>query len=173
MFDQKKLDDFLLNSEEVIKSKDKEEAVSIILSEIDKCEDIYLFEFIIVLNELRSPSVLNWIENNAHRIQNVNVNWGHLAASSFFNWETAKRWLSNRRPLSLIALDALVFCTSFGERLDQSPWMRKIQPKLDDYPGPNIIAERLQEYLKIDSVPRSKRVIQKIMDNIFDAHNNQ
>jgi hypothetical protein len=59
MFDQKKLDDFLRNSEEVIKSKDKEEAVSIILSEIDKCEDIYLFEFIIVLNELRSPSVLN------------------------------------------------------------------------------------------------------------------
>jgi hypothetical protein len=73
------------------------------------------------------------------------------------------------RPLSLIALDAILFCTTVGERLSQSLWLRQIQPKLIDNPRPDIVANRLQEYLKMDSVPRTKSTIQKIIENIFDA----
>ena len=47
--------------------------------------------------------------------------------------------------------------------------MRQIQPKLIDYPRPEIVAARLKEYLKADSVPRTKNAVLKIIENIFDA----
>jgi hypothetical protein len=103
------------------------------------------------------------------RIININRNWGHLAASSNFSWSKADKWLAKGRPLSLIALDALIFCTTIGERLNQSTWMRQIQPKLIDTPKPEIVAKRLQQYLSQDNVPRTKTAIQKIIENIFDA----
>jgi len=69
----------------------------------------------------------------------------------------------------LIALDGIMFCTTIGERLNQSPWMRQIQPKLVDNPKPEIVAERLKEYLLTDNVHRTKSTINKIIENIFDA----
>jgi len=120
------------------------------------------------LNFIRYEKVLDWIELNSHRIINVTLNWGHLAASSQFNWAKADDWLSKGRPLSLIALDALMFCTTNGERLNQSPWMREIQPRLIDNPKPEIVARRLKEYLTIDKVPRTDAVVEQIIKNIFE-----
>lgn len=169
MYDQNKIDDFFLRSEQTIKTCDRDSAFIIISSEIDKCETRYLNEYITALNFIRHEKVLDWIEMSAHRITDVNLNWGHLAASSYFNWSKADKWLVKGRPWSLIGLDALVFCTSIGERLNQSPWMRQIQPRLVDNPKPEIVAARVQEYLKTDAVPRTKRVVNQIIENIFDA----
>jgi hypothetical protein len=169
MYNQEKVDDFIQRSEEVIQNNDKDNAFKIISAEIDSCEDRYLNEYITALNFIRSERVLEWIEENTHRIINVGLSWGHLAASSHFTWDRADKWLEEGRPLSLIALDALVFCTTVGERLNQSPWMRQIQPKLIDNPQPGFVAARLQEYLKADSVPRTKDAVRKIIENIFDA----
>jgi hypothetical protein len=47
--------------------------------------------------------------------------------------------------------------------------MRQIQPRLVDNPKPEIVAARVQEYLKTDAVPRTKRVVNQIIENIFDA----
>lgn len=169
MYDQEKVDDFIQRSDEVIQEQDKDNAFQIITAEIDTCEDRYLNEYITVLNFIRSEKVLDWIESNRHRITNIGTNWGHLAASSYFSWQRAEKWLERGRPLSLIALDALVFCTTVDERLNQSPWMRQIQPKLIDNPQPEIVAARLQEYLRTDSVPRVKNAVHKIIENLFDV----
>lgn len=169
MYDQEKVDDFILRAEILAKSVDKDKAFNIIVDEIDKCEDKYLNEYISALNFIRSEKVFDWIEVNSHRITKIGASWGHLVASSYFSWQRADKWLTNGRPLSLISLDAILFCTTVGERLNQSPWMRKIKPKLIDNPRPEIIANRLQDYLKTDSVPRTKTTVQKIIENIFDA----
>jgi len=167
MYDQEKVEKFKLSAEQVIKNNDKDKAFQIISSEIDTCEDKYLNEYITVLNWIRGEKVLDWIERSSLRTTNVTLNWGHLAASAYFNWERAERWLTKGRPLSLIALDALLFCTTVGERLNQSPWMRDNKPKLMDNPKPEIVAKRLQEYLRMDSVPRTKNAVEKIIENVF------
>lgn len=169
MYDREKVDDFIQRSEAFIQEHDKDKAFQIISAEIDACEDSYLNEYITPLNFIRSEKVLGWIERSTHRITNIGINWGHLAASSYFSWDRAEKWLEQGRPLSLIALDALVFCTTVDERLNQSPWMRQIQPKLIDNPRPEIVAARLQEYLRTDSVPRAKNAVHKIIENLFDV----
>ena len=168
MNDQEQIDDFISRSKNIAKNLDRDEAYTIISSEIDMCDDRYLHEYITALNFIRHEKVLDWIETNSQRITNVNLNWGHLAASSHFSWSRADKWLTIGRPLSLIALDALIYCTTLGERLNQSLWMRQIQPKLIDNPKPEIVATRLQEYLSIDNVPRTKTTIKRIIKNIFE-----
>ena len=169
MYDQEKVDEFISRSEDLAKSVDKNEAFIIISKEIDNCEDRYLNEYITALNFIRYDKVLDYIENNIHRTTNIGLNWGHLAASSYLSWDRANKWLTSGRPLSLVALDGIMFCTTVGERLNQSLWMQQIQPKLIDNPKPEIIASRLQEYLLTDNVHRTKSSVNKIIDNIFDA----
>lgn len=167
MTEQEKIDDFIDWSEKLAKNKSQKEAFKLISTKIDECDDRYLNDYIPALNFIRSEEVLNWIERNAPRVENVSENWGHLAASSHFNWKKAEEWLSKGRPLSLIALDALLLCTTIGERLNQSLWMREINPSLKDNPRPDIIARRLQDYLIIDKVPRTRKAVEKIITNIF------
>lgn len=169
MFDYHKVDDFLSRSDEAIKSYTKENAYNIIIAEIDSCEDRYLNEYIVALNYFRYPKILYWIEINIHRINQVTLNWGHLAASSYFSWSKAKEWLSKGRPLSLIALDALIFCTSVDSRLNQSPWMQKINPRLVDDPSVKEMANYLNEFLKCDHTSRTENSVTKIIKNIFDS----
>jgi hypothetical protein len=46
-----------------------------------------------------------------------------------------------------------MFFLTHGDRLNQSLCMRRIQPKLKCNPRPEIIANRLREYLQTDRVP--------------------
>jgi hypothetical protein len=128
-----------------------------------------LNEYIIALNFVRTEKALDWIEKNSERIVNVNINWGHMAALSFFSWERAEKWLNLGRPISLIALDALLFCTTIGERLNQSPLMQQIRPKLIDNPKPELMAEKLTKYIESDNVPRTRDTVNSIIAYIFDA----
>ncbi len=167
MYDRENIEDFQIRMEEVTKKFECRDAFVIITAELEKCEDKYLTEFMGPLNFLRYESTLDWIEKNAQRNENITEAWGHLAASSNFTWERAKKWLNLGRPWSLIALDAIKFCTTTGERLNQSLWMREINPKLMDNPKLDTVANGLQEYLKKDSVPRTKNTVEVIIDNIF------
>ena len=169
MYDQEKVDEFVFRSENLAKTVDRDKAFLTISQEIESCEDSYLNEYITALNFIRSDKVLDWIETNIHRTTNIGLNWGHLAASSHLSWDRANKWLTSGRPLSLVALDGIMFCTTIGERLNQSLWMRQIQPKLIDNIKTEIIANRLQEYLLMDNVYRTKSAVNKIIDNIFDS----
>ena len=169
MYDQEKVDEFIFRSEDLAKTVDKDKAFLIISQEIESCEDRYLNEYITALNFIRSDKVLDWIENNIHRTTNIGLNWGHLAASSYLSWDRANKWLISGRPLSLVALDGIMFCTTIGERLNQSLWMRQNKPKLIDNPKPEIVARKLQEYLLTDNAHRTKTTISKIIENIFDT----
>ncbi len=169
MYDQEKINDFYLRAENIANTLDKDTAFKIITNELDNCEDRYLNDYIVVLNHIRIEKNLDWIENNANRIKNISSNWGHIAALSYFKWTRADKWLSMGRPLSLVALDALIFCTTNGERLNQSLIMREVNPKLIDNPKLDIVANRLQEYLKVDSVPRTKDSVSRIINNVFET----
>ena len=169
MYDQDKINDFYLRAESNANTLDIDEAFKIITNELDNCEDRYLNDYIIVLNNIRTEKNLDWIENNVNRIKNISSNWGHIAALSYFNWTRADKWLSSGRPLSLIALDALIFCTTNGERLNQSLIMREVNPRLMDNPKLEIVANRLQEYLQVDNVPRTKASVHRIIDNVFET----
>ncbi len=168
MYDREKIENFQVRMEEIIEKLDKKEAFELITSELNECEDEYLTELMAPLNFLEYESVLDWIEQNANRTENITQDWGHLSASSNFSWKRAEKWLEMGRPLSLIALDATMFCTTKGERLNKSLWMRELNPKLTDNPKLDRIANGLKDYLKKDSVPRTKNVVNRIINDIFE-----
>ncbi|NIJ55221.1 hypothetical protein [Dyadobacter arcticus] len=136
-----------------------EEAFAIITTELENGDDKFLSENVSALIYFKNERTLDWIEKVSHRITNVSSFWGQLAASSEFNWERATQWLRNGRPLSLIALDGLIFCTSAGNRQNQSLWLRALDPRLEGGPSSEVIANTLQEYLNVDSVPRTKNAV--------------
>jgi hypothetical protein len=47
--------------------------------------------------------------------------------------------------------------------------LRKLKPTLTDDIELETIADRLREYLIIDSVPRTKKIIEMIMNNLFET----
>lgn len=161
------MEDFHFRMEEITEKFEKEKAFELITAELEKCEDKYLSECMGTLNFLKYEPILDWIEKNAGRSINISEDWGHLAASSSFTWARVQKWLDLGRPLSLIAIDSVKFCTTIFERLNQSPWMRELNPRLIDNPKLDSIANGLQEYLKKDSVPRNKNAVEIIIDNIF------
>ncbi len=169
MYDQEKVDEFINHAENIAHTFDKATALSMIKEKIESCEERYLNEFISALNFVRDESNLDWIEQNTHRIHNVSLSWGHLAAVSYFNWNRAEKWLLKGRPLSLVAIDALVFCTTNGERLNQSLMMRELNPRLADNPNSAVVATSLQKYLLSDNVPRTKMWVNRIINNLFET----
>lgn len=156
-------------AEPLAKCIDFDEAFGLITKELEKGDDRFLSENVSALLYFQSDKTLDYIEKISSRIKNISSSWGQLAASSQFSWDRANKWLTIGRPLSLVALDSLIYCTTVGDRLNQSLWLRQLNPKLIDNPGPEIIANRLREYILTDSVPRTKIAIDKIIDNVFQA----
>ena len=155
-------------AEALTKCLDFEEAFEILTKELESGDDKFLSENVSALLYFQNEKTLNWIEKVSERIKNISSNWGQLAASSNFSWDRANKWLTIGRPLSLIALDSLIYCTTIGERLNQSLWLRELNPRLIDNPKPEIIACRLRDYLNVDSVPRTKNAVEGIIENIFE-----
>ncbi|MFC7445275.1 hypothetical protein [Mesoflavibacter profundi] len=168
MYDREKVENFQIRMEGIIEKHDTKNAFELITSELNACENQYLTEFMVPLNFLKYEPVLDWVEQNVQRVENVTQAWGHLSASSNFTWERAEKWLKMGRPWSLVALDATMFCTTLGERLNQSLWMREINPKLMDKPKLDRIANGLKKYLETDSVPRTKNTVNRIINDIFE-----
>lgn len=145
------------------------EAFELITKLLENGDDKFLSENVSALLYLQSENTLDWIEKVSTRIKNVSSSWGQLAASSQFSWDRAIKWLTIGRPLSLISLDALMFCSTTGERLNQSMWLRQLNPKLIGSPAPEVIASRLREYLQVDSVPRTKNSVEWIIGNLVES----
>lgn len=156
-------------AEALVSCLEFEEAFQLLTNEIENSDDKTFNEHISALLYFRSEIVLDWIETKTDRIKNISSSWGQLAASSQFSWQRAEKWLSIGRPLSLISLDALYLCTT-KDYLGQSLWLRKIQPKLTDSVHPDFIAKRLQEFLEVDKVPRTKNSVGTIMYNLFQSN---
>lgn len=154
-------------AEPITKCLDSDEAFKILTKELESGDDKFLSENVSALLYFQSDKSLDWIEKVSERIKNISSSWGQLAASSEFTWERANKWLTIGRPLSLIALDSLIYCTTVGERLNQSLWLRRLNPSLIDNPSPETIAYRLSDYLNIDNVPKTKKAVETIIDNVF------
>lgn len=156
-------------AEPIAKCLDFDEGFKILTGELESGNDKFLSENVSALLYFQSDKTLDWIEKICERIKNISSSWGQLAASSQFTWDRANKWLTIGRPLSLIALDSLNYCTTIGERLNQSLWLRQLNPRLSDNPRPEIIANRLKEYLAVDNVPRTKNAVETIIDNVFET----
>lgn len=156
-------------AEAIAKCLDREEAFEILTKELESKDDKFLAENVSALLYFQNDKTLDWIEKICERIINISSNWGQLAASSKFTWERADKWLTIGRPLSLVALDSLIYCTTIGERLNQSIWLRQLNPRLINNPRPETIANRLRDYLTVDNVPRTKNAVETIIDNVFET----
>ena len=161
--------ELLIFAEAISKCFDFDEAFETLTDEIERKDDKNLPENISALLYFQSEKTLDWIEKVIHRTNNISINWGTLAASSKFSWVRADKWLSVGRPLSLVAIDALLFCTTTGDRQNQAFWLQENPPRLIDNPRPEIIANKLKDYRSKDNVPRTKKAINKIIDNIFQV----
>lgn len=143
------------------------EAFEIITAQIEQSSSRELADNIGALIYFENNQTLRWIERVKDRIINVSDSWGTLTAASKFDWQTAQQWLASGRPLSLVALDALIYCTTVGERLNQALWLREHSPTLLNAEKPEVIAKVLTAYLDKDSVPRTKSAVNKIISNLF------
>ena len=161
--------ELLIFAEAISKCFDFEEAFATLTNEIESKDDKHLAENISALLYFQRDKTLDWIEKVIHRTNNISINWGILAATSNFNWVIADKWLSVGRPLSLVAIDALLFCTTTGDRQNQAFGLQENPPRLSDNPRAEIIANKLKDYLTKDNVPRTKNAINKIIDNIFQV----
>ena len=104
------------------------------------------------LAHFRSPRALSWIEANACE-PSVEA-WGRLAAASSFSWPKVKEWLSLGRPLSLIAIDALMAIAD-----PRTPLQRSLQPALGTPPSEVEMRGVLESAAAADPVPRVKQRI--------------
>jgi len=102
---------------------------------------------------------LDWIESKlpASGLP-VTESWGRLAAVSGLNWARVQKWLRHGRPLSLAVLDALNACWHYN-----TPYLRKVRPRLTEPPPRDEAARALQDYLPRDPVPRVKMTIPVIL----------
>lgn len=108
------------------------------------------------LHYFRSPLTLDWIEKHAG--EPITEAWGYLAAASGFSWSRAKSWLEHGRPLSLIAIDALLAIAK-----PQTPNLRSLQPLLHEAPSAAHLGVELQRYAERDNVPRVRQRIDSLL----------
>lgn len=160
-------EDWLIFDEALAKCLPFDEAFARLTREIEKQEDKKLASKIRSLIYFEREETLDWIEGVKGRITNVSDAWGNLAASSKLDWSRAKKWLEDGRPLSLIALDAIVYCTTTGPRYKQIPWFRKHPRELINPDRPEFIAQVINDYVKKDTVPRVKNSANRIINNLF------
>lgn len=143
-----------------------DEAFNMLTGELELLDEKKLADNVGTLAYLQNPKVLDWMEMTSKTIVNVSDNWGVLAAFSKFSWQRAEKWLTIGRPLSLIALDVLIYCTSKGEGANQPYQFRKSPPILVEPPTASAIIDRLDEYLSTDNKPRTRMAIEEIKKNL-------
>jgi hypothetical protein len=102
------------------------------------------------LGLFHTPETLDWIEKNI--VEPITESWGYLAAASKFDWQRAEKWLEGGRPLSLVALDALLAIAK-----PMSPFLQAYAPSLIEPPTPSRFLRTLSAYRRRDPVPRVEK----------------
>ena len=148
---------------------ESEEAFEIITNELAKSGEKTFQDDIFALLYLKSEKTLDWLETQTEKMKTVMwaSSFGRVAACSQFSWQRCEKWLSMGRPLSLIALDALYLCTIQEDYVGPMYWLRKQKPTLTNPVEPEIIVNRLRDFLKIDGVPRTQKIIEMIVNNLL------
>jgi hypothetical protein len=160
--------ELLIFAEVITQCLESDEAFRIITAELESGDERFLNDHVSTLIYFQSDRVLDWFEMNINRVKNITPTWGQVASCSGFTWNRANEWLTIGRPLSLVALDSLFFCTSQDESVARLFSSRQVIPKLLEVPKPGIVAERLQNYLLSDSVPRTKKTVEDIIANLSE-----
>lgn len=113
----------------------------------------------LVLAHFQDSMVLDWIEANVH--EPLTHPWGDLAAASGIDWARVDKWLQAGRPLSLVALDAMVVCA--GPPPGASMLIRKLNPRLRSPAPVPVIEAAVADYAKRDRVPRVESAVNRIL----------
>lgn len=121
---------------------------------------------IAALSWFRSAQVLEWIECNAPTAT-ITGEWGQLASLSNLTWDKAEKWLSQGRPLSLVALDSL---DQFLHLPRHAPLIRSLRPTLRGVPGRTTILRALETQKLNDSAPRVVKKCDFLIENIEKIH---
>jgi hypothetical protein len=111
------------------------------------------------LSYFHSPESLDWIERNI--FEPISEHWGHLAAASQLDWPRVERWLSSGRPLSLVALDALLAIIK-----PRTPLLRDHGPRLHQAPRPDQFLLALSDCADRDRVPRVRRAVDRLKSEV-------
>ena len=131
------------------------EAVPRALQAVEAAGDRDISVTALALVDFHSPQVLDWIERTVS--SPVSDRWGYLAARSGLTWEVASRWLTAGRPVSLVAIDALlnVYCPHPSAR-------PSIRAELPDQPETPLIVQTLRNASLSDPVPRVEKAVSAI-----------
>jgi hypothetical protein len=111
------------------------------------------------LSYFRSPDALPWIEQNV--FEPITESWGSLAAASNLDWPRVETWLGQGRPLSLVAIDALLAILQ-----PRTPFLLEAKPALTAPPSPSRLREVLLAYRELDPVPRVQQRIDALLANV-------
>lgn len=104
----------------------------------------------------RSEHVLDWMEE---RVREAGTGgWGRLAAASALDWPRVAAWLARGRPLSLVALDALLAIAKPDTRL-----LDRMRPALRNPPTTTEFGSVVEACAARDPSPRVKRCVGAIM----------
>ncbi|HLP20361.1 MAG TPA: hypothetical protein VK174_08670 [Chitinophagales bacterium] len=165
----KRSNEVLILAEAIVSCLEFDDAFEMLTKEIESRDEKYLRENLSALFYFEHEKTLGWIEKVIPGVQHMHNNWGILAAASQFSWQRAEKWLASGRLLSLIALDALVYCTINGWKANQALWFKNHPPQLIDRPAANIIAQTVNDYLQKDRVPRTQNAVNAILENLFGS----
>jgi hypothetical protein len=143
----------------------KNEGELIILETLSSLNERDLREHITCLRYFSGDGPLDWLEEQRGRINTVSGNYGSVCACLSITWPRVHHWLNLGRPLSLIALDALVECSTTAESINRALWLREHPPHLHEPASINEMNKALDEYLRHDSVPRTKNAVSFIQQH--------
>jgi hypothetical protein len=110
------------------------------------------------LSYFHSQDSLDWIEQNI--FEPITDSWGYLAAASKLDWPRIEAWFDKGRPLSLVAIDALLAITR-----PMTPLLRELGPSLLMPPTHSRFQQDLQAYRARDPVPRVQQRIDGLLAN--------
>jgi hypothetical protein len=110
----------------------------------------------VALGWFRSSRVLEWLEQ--HVESPILSEWGQTAALSQIAWPWVVRWLDQGRPMSLVALDALMNCCRYTTRM-----LEQFAPHLQEPASFLTMKRQLEAYAAIDPVPRVEQSVQTIV----------
>ena len=143
----------------------KTEAESIILETLSTLSERDFREHVTSLRYFSGSVPLGWLEEQRDRINIVSGNYGAVCACLGMTWSRVYRWLHLGRPMSLIALDALVECSTTAETVNRAPWLREHPPHLHEPVSVSEMNKVLNEYLTQDNVPRTKNAVRFIQQH--------